>query len=61
MFALESNVTGGEAEIRIPCGVISHIDVVVAGTYAYKLQFWQHISGTTMLVTECKFLAYEIK
>lgn len=58
--ALTVGATGGTlAGASVPCSAVSHIDVVGAGTYTYKVQI--SIVGTGLVaITEAKLLVYEI-
>lgn len=52
----QTNIT---REIGIPPSSFAYLDVVAAGTYTYKVQV-QCVAGTTIDVTSCVLVAYEL-
>lgn len=50
----------GTYDIRFPVSSFSHLDVVAAGTYVYKIQILSTF-GSTAVINRAKLVAYEIK
>lgn len=54
-----TNSSSGDATIGVPPGSFTHLDVIAAGTYTYKVQAMMTL-GQHLYVTQCRLVAYEL-